>query len=116
MGSLMIYFKQSKKQLEPKKLVPKFTFGKQGKELGEFENLFNLAIKDNHLFVADSGNSRIQVLTVNFDGNLSAKFTFGKEGKNPGEFGYITSLVIKDSYLYVVDANNNRIQILEIKY
>jgi len=47
-------------------LFPKFSFGKEGKGLGEFIYPFTLAIKDNYLFVADSGNSRIQILEIKY--------------------------------------------------
>jgi DNA-binding beta-propeller fold protein YncE len=119
-GVIILYFSSVKAQPEPKKLVVKFIFGRQGKGLGEFMYPFSLAIKDNYLFVADSGNSRIQVLKINPDGNLSPKLAFGRQGKGLGEFGgqagYLTALAIKDNYLYVADTGNQRIQVLEIKY
>lgn len=49
-------------------LIAQSTFGKKGKELGEFEfeRFLDLAVKDNYLYVADSGNNRIQVLEIKY--------------------------------------------------
>ncbi|MBU4479027.1 MAG: hypothetical protein KKH34_08100 [Candidatus Omnitrophica bacterium] len=115
-AGVVCYPMSVKKEPMPKELIAKSVFGKKGTELGEFENLFSLAIKGNYLFVADSGNSRIQVLEIKSDGNLTPKFSFGKRGKGKGEFIYPFGLVTKDNYLYVADTGNNRIQGLEIKY
>ncbi|MBU4479026.1 MAG: hypothetical protein KKH34_08095 [Candidatus Omnitrophica bacterium] len=112
---MMVYFKQSKNQIEPKKLTAKFTFGKKGKEFEEFNRPVDVAVKDNFLFVADSGNSRIQVLKINPDGSLSPVLSFGKEGKGLGEFKYLSSFAVKNNYFYITDAGNNRVQVLEIK-
>ncbi|MBU2541549.1 MAG: hypothetical protein KJ593_06580 [Candidatus Omnitrophica bacterium] len=74
-GVVMTYFVSSKTEDEPEKLVAKLSFGKQGKGLGEFGSFvvpfvspapFSLAIKDNYLYVADIGNSRIQVLEIKY--------------------------------------------------
>ena len=85
----MFYFNYVKNKLEPKKLVAKFTFGKQGRELGEFTFPSSIAIKGDYLFVGEYsyiGNSRIQILKINPAGSLSPKFTFGREGASLGEF------------------------------
>lgn len=115
---IIVYFNYSKKEVEMARLNIKSTFGKEGKDLGEFsfERFISLAIKDDYLFVADSGNNRIQILKISPDGNLSPKSTFGKEGRGLGEFGnFLITFAIKDRYLYIADASNNRIQIMEIK-
>ena len=44
----------------------KSSFGKRGKDLGEIDTPNDLTIKDNHLYVADSGNNRIQVLEIKY--------------------------------------------------
>lgn len=113
-GMGMVYLEQDKKEPEPKKLVAKFSFGKQGEGLGEFNVVGGLAIKENHLYVADSGNQRIQILKINQDGGLSPHSAFGKQGKGLGEFNYSLGLAIKENHLYVADTYN--IHILDIKY
>ena len=106
-----VFLAQYPKEL--KSLVPKIEFTELKQPLG-------LAIKDNYLFVADSANSRIQVLKIGSNGNLSPQLSFGKAGKGLGEFGgelnYFTFLIIKNYYLYISDTANNRIQTLELKY
>ncbi|MFH1001878.1 MAG: NHL repeat-containing protein [bacterium] len=97
-------------------LMPIFSFGKEGKGLGDFNIPLSLTTKGDFLYVADAGNSRIQVLKINLDGSLTPRFSFGKKGKELGEFSMIESLIIYDNYLYVADTGNNRIQVLEIKY
>ncbi len=107
-------------------LSPKSIFGKKGVQLGEFNGfpIFNLAAKDGHVYAADSGNNRIQVLRINPDGSLSPQSAFGKEGNRLGEFGRFSdpmlnmpaplNLMAKDDYLIVADSGNNRIQVLRV--
>jgi 6-phosphogluconolactonase (cycloisomerase 2 family) len=98
-------------------LIPKFSFGKEGRNLGEFDSPSGLAIQGNYLYVADFANDRIQILKINPDGNLIPKFSFGKEGRNLGEFLFGSmSLAVKRNNLYVADWGNSRIQVLEIRY
>ncbi|MFH1492282.1 MAG: NHL repeat-containing protein [Candidatus Omnitrophota bacterium] len=96
-----------------------FTFGKKGKEKGEFSNPQGLLIKGDYLYVCDSANRRIQVLKINSDGILFPEFVFGKEGKGNGEFLWPQKLAVKDDYLYVSDGQsrpeeNHRIQVLRM--
>ncbi|MEK9149631.1 MAG: NHL repeat-containing protein, partial [Candidatus Desantisbacteria bacterium] len=113
-GISMTHLRPLKKELIPKKIIPKFTFGKIGRELGEFRTIGSSVAKDNYLYVADLDNHRIQVLKINPDGNLFAQSTFGKKGTGLGEFDGIGNLVIKGDHLYVADPNNHRIQVLKI--
>lgn len=108
-------------------LVPKFAFGQEGQGLGEFgrypdsfpignvPGAINLCVKDDYLFVADSGNNRIQVFVIHADGALSPKFVFGKEGRGLGEFKIPLAMTVKDSHLFVADSGNVRMQVLEIR-
>ena len=62
-----------------------------------------------HLYVADSGNNRIQV--VDFDGNFVTEF--GSRGWRTGEFDQPTTIAInfqRTEILYVIDTGNNRVQ------
>ena len=96
-----------------------FTFGKKGKEKGEFSNPQGLLVKGDYLYVSDSANRRIQALKINSDGTLTAESTFGKEGKGNGEFLWPQKLAVKGDYLYISDGQsrpeeNHRIQVLKI--
>jgi DNA-binding beta-propeller fold protein YncE len=96
-----------------------FTFGKKGKEKGEFYNPQGLLVKGDYLYVSDSANRRIQALKIDNDGTLSPEFVFGKEGKGNGEFLWPQNLATKGDYLYVSDGQsrpeeNHRIQVLKI--
>ena len=51
---------------EPKKLSCKFVFSEQDKKSEIVVSLQSLAIKDDYLFVADSGNNRIQVVEIKY--------------------------------------------------
>lgn len=97
-----------------KRLVVKFFFGKGGKGLGEFAAPMACIIKDDHLYVADANNHRLQILKINSNGSISAQSTFGKKGSSLGEFNCPVGLSIKDNYLFVSEKENYRLQILKI--
>lgn len=108
------------------RLAPLFAYGREGSKSGEFKGnpTLRLAIKDDYLYVADPGNSRIQILRINKDGSLSARSSFGKKGDRLGEFGFFPApfnspapfdLAVKDGYLFVADSIHCRIQIFKIK-
>ena len=62
-----------------------------------------------HLYVADSGNNRIQV--VDLDGNFITEF--GSRGWRAGEFDQPTATAInfqRTDILYVIDTGNSRVQ------
>ena len=59
------------------------------------------------LYVADSGNSRVQV----FDPARKFVTTWGSLGKGTGEFSKISGIAVDSiGNVYVVDSQNNRIQ------
>lgn len=100
-------------------LSPVSTFGKGcalGKEagIGEFNSPIGLAVSGNYLYVAEMGSSRIQILNISPNGNLSPVSTFGKMGAGIGEFMMPMGLTIIDKHLFVADTSNNRIQVLNM--
>jgi 6-phosphogluconolactonase (cycloisomerase 2 family) len=116
-GLMLVYFEMIAQT--PKTIVEKFSFGKRGKNLGEFERPFGLDIRGEYLFTADSGNNRIQVLKINQDGTFLAKsvFTFMKGDKKLEpflEFFGPIDIAIKGNYLYVADTRNLFINLLKI--
>ena len=101
-------------------------FGDTGSDEGEFDSPTALALDTSTdlLFIADSGNDRIQIVDVN--GNCSASEEladdvcfvdeFGSSGNDMGEFDLPSGLALNTStdYLYIADTNNNRIQIIDV--
>ena len=89
-----------------------FSFGPlgegRGNGPGEFERPEGIAIDANRkVYVADTGNNRIQVFDLNFE----FQFQFGEQGNGPGEFNGPASVAIdRNGNVFVVDRGNNRIQ------
>ena len=86
----------------------KNTIGSHGHDNGQFSFPCGISIKEDVLYVADSGNHRVQKLTPN--GKFLDKF--GQLGSGPGEFNKPRAVIIDSNYkLIVSDSNNHRIQI-----
>jgi DNA-binding beta-propeller fold protein YncE len=85
------------------------TIGKEGNTAGLFHNPTNIfTSRDGKIFVTDSLNFRIQVLTP--DGQFIR--SFGKAGDSPGYFARPRGLAVdSDGNIYVVDALFDNIQI-----
>lgn len=81
--------------------------GSQGSGQGQFETPRNIAIgTDGRLYVADSGNHRIQV----FDDQGFYLDDFGVTGIGPGELNEPWGIAVDDQYVYVTDTWNHRLQ------
>lgn len=65
------------------------------------------ASPDGRIFVADTGNARIQV----FSREGRWLYRFGRYGQRPGEFDYPTDVIYSSGRLYVADLKNSRIQV-----
>eukprot|EP00731_Ephydatia_muelleri_P035524 Em0132g3a len=86
----------------------KNTIGSSGSGDGQFSYPCGVSIKGDVLYVADTGNHRVQKLT------LSGKFLhkFGKEGTGQGQFNWPLAVIIdSNNKLIVSDCNNHRVQI-----
>ncbi|MEZ4517692.1 MAG: TIGR03663 family protein [Chloroflexota bacterium] len=67
----------------------------------------NVAVApDGEIYVADSGNNRVQV----FDSNGQFLREWGSSGTNPGQFNEPWGLVVDNEFVYVADTWNHRIQ------
>ena len=78
-----------------------------GTELGQLSAPRNLAIgTDGRIYVADSGNHRIQV----FDVDGTPINVFGSFGTDTGQFNEPWGIAVDDEYIYVADTWNHRIQ------
>ena len=87
------------------------TLGRAGQGVAEFQRPLGLAIdEENRIYVADSGNNRVQV--IDNTGGFIAEF--GGRGWQRGEFDHPADIALsfQRSYrhLYVADTGNNRIQ------
>jgi predicted membrane-bound mannosyltransferase/DNA-binding beta-propeller fold protein YncE len=81
--------------------------GSQGTEEGQLNQPRNLAIgPDGRLYVADSGNHRIQVFTAEGEYVTS----WGSFGNQPGQFNEPWGLAVDYEFVYVTDTWNFRIQ------
>ncbi len=75
-----------------------------------FYNPTDFAFDDSgYLYVADSGNNRIQ----KYDKNGKYIATFGRKGQGPGEFTSVDALnIAKNGNIYALDSGQNRMIIL----
>ena len=86
------------------------TIGKSGKGNGMFNGPEGVAFnKQGFLYIVDSGNSRVQKLS------LQGKFvlSFGKEGSYEGDFSKPTDVAVLHHKVYVVDRGNRRISVFD---
>lgn len=94
-------------ELTPSPILTLNESGVAGAGEGQFSAPRNLAVGPNgRIFVADSGNHRIQVFTE------TGEFitTWGEFGPGPGQFNEPWGIVADDSFVYVADTWNHRIQ------
>lgn len=88
-----------------------YEWGEHGEEPGQFQRPQGMAMdKNDHLWVADASNNRIQVFDVSGDEPLFLK-SWGETGFDPGQmrFPYQIWLDGKD-HLYICEFANHRIQ------
>jgi sugar lactone lactonase YvrE len=83
------------------------TWGSQGGGSGQFSEPKGIGVNDNrHVYVADTGNNRIQKFSIN-GGFLTE---WGKDGTTVGKFNNPMGIAVNNSYVYVADTANKRIQ------
>lgn len=90
--------------------------GVQGTEAGQFNHprgLFVDSLQD-HLYVCDTMNDRIQILCRGNGGHIT---TFGRQGTGNGEFNQPKKLFVDSCHqlLYVADTWNHRVQIFSME-
>jgi tripartite motif-containing protein 71 len=83
-------------------------WGSSGTGIGQFSTPSDLAVDANgHIYVADTGNSRIQI----FDGNGNWLGSFGSSGSQPGQLLNPKGIMIApNGNIYVSEKGNDRIQ------
>lgn len=81
--------------------------GRTGQGAGEFLNPMGIVLDAyQQLYVADTGNNRVQVIDT--DGHFIAEF--GSFGWREGEFDYPNDIALSLDTLYVADTGNHRVQ------
>ena len=107
------------------------SFGSSGSDEGEFDEPSGLAFdeSENHLYVADTENNRIQVFEI-VSGNTCPSGTdevidgvcfvreFGSAGSGVGEFNNPSGLAFDpdSGSLYVADTGNHRVQVFSAHF
>jgi len=88
-----------------------YQWGEHGEEPGQFQRPQGLAIDENdHLWVADASNNRIQVFDVSGEQPVVIR-TWGKPGSEPGYLSYPYELVLDgQGHVYVCEFANHRVQ------
>jgi hypothetical protein len=80
------------------------------RKFGQFYKPFDISLdSDGNVYVADSGNNRIQKYSP--DGEFLA--SYGKKGQGPGEFQIMGGVAVDNKgQMYVTDRSTNRLKIL----
>ncbi|WP_237564927.1 NHL repeat-containing protein [Blastopirellula marina] len=88
-----------------------FEWGGHGDQPGQFVRPQNLAIDaEDHIWVADACNHRIQVFDATGDHAVLVKM-WGVHGEQPGELSYPYDLVLDgQGHVYVIEFGNHRLQ------
>ncbi len=85
-------------------------FGSSGSAPGQLHGPEGIAFNNkDYLYVADTGNSRIQKFSLN--GDFIAEY--GKKGKYNEMFSNPTSVTVYDNNVYVTDTDNSRVAIYD---
>jgi sugar lactone lactonase YvrE len=94
-------------------LILKKVIGTAGTDPGKFSQPYGVAITEKYLFVADTGNNRIQTFDRT---NHNFVATYGVKGTAPGEFGQPRGIAIDPragaNRIAVADTGNDRVQML----
>ena len=96
---------------EEKKEEPKIGIIGGGLPKGLFFNPTYLNVEQQRLYVADTGNNRVQAF---IRGNVF-QLAFGGFGQNEREFDRIGGICSNDKNVYIVDSGNARVQVFDSK-
>jgi tetratricopeptide (TPR) repeat protein len=103
-------FATGKIYLLDESLRTKKEFGGKGTTAGLFHGPEGVCFDDKgNIYVADSGNNRVQKFTPQCEFILS----FGKEGSYEGELSKPSDVAVKGSRVYVTDSGNARIAVFD---
>lgn len=93
-----------------------FQWGGHGQEPGQFIRPQNMVVDENdHIWVADACNHRIQVFDASGDEAKLIKI-WGEHGSEPGQMGYPYDLQLDgEGHLYVIEYSNHRVQKFDLE-
>ena len=87
-----------------------FQWGGHGSKPGEFLRPQNMAIdKDDHLWIVDACNHRVQVFDVSGESAELIR-NWGEHGYDLGQLRYPYDLIVDDEFVYVCEWGNHRVQ------
>ena len=81
-------------------------WGSYGSDDSQFSYPSGVAVDDGYVYVADTGNYRIQ----KFDSSGTFVTAWGSYGLRKGQFSYPSGVAVYDGYVYVADSYNCNIQ------
>ena len=86
--------------------------GRCGINMGEFKGPNGICLVEDQIYICDTGNHRIQVLSE----HLQPVLSFGCKGRLPGEFNWPDNIAFEEStgHIFVTELKNNRIQCLTL--
>ena len=107
-GSIIASLPETKEVALMDKEGKKKTFSRYGKEQGQINKPLGFsADKKGRIFIADTGNSRIQI----FNAEGGFENMFGEKGSNEGKFSAPQNLILnKENRVYIADTKNKRLQ------
>lgn len=108
-GRGLYYLSDQEIHITRKASTGKHVFGIEGHNVGEFMRPASIHVTlDGKMFVADSGNNRVQI----FDADGTPNYKFGKPGRKASQFNNPQGIAVNSQgNIYVVDSNNRRVQI-----
>lgn len=88
-------------------------WGNMGRDDGQFTYSYGIAVADDgRVFVADTGNNRIQVFAKRTDGTYAFESSWGYEGKRDGLLRSPSGVAVaRDGRVFVADMGNHCIKV-----
>ena len=93
-------------------LAWKHSFGREGTGGGEFNGPVGIAEHSGALFIADTGNARMQVFEPGPTGCMRFMRSFGSRGDAPGQFDAPQGVAVVRGLLVVSEFYGRRLQVL----
>ena len=90
-------------------------FGSEGTGNGEFKSPFGAAFDaNNHLYVTDTHNHRVQKFDIASTDTYLFQFKFGSQGSGHGKLDVPVGITLQNGKLYISEYNNHRISVFQL--